>query len=220
MRSIQTGKSDKLLLKGSQFLLGSRVREDLAKARSLILRAAELDNPDALFLAHMILADGLGGPFDRTKAFGFLQRGVELGSLEATYCLGFSYLNGGLGNIGYSDEVVKQQLLPVDEKKGLALLEAAASQGHALAVLRIAEYWESRAEVDPAMLGRALKWYKKGVALGEPNCMIHFADFLILGKALPKDRKKARILYLAAKKSGDICAKRTARERLKESAIR
>ena len=210
----QADKSKELLLKGVRYLVGTRVSKDEEKARALLVQAAELDNADALFLAYMMLANGQGGPFDRARAFRFLQRAAELGHLEAIYSLGYCYLNGGMSNIGYPDEVLRQQGVPMDEKKGLALLNAAVSQGHGLAALRIAEYWEGRADVEPTRLKQAVKWYEKGMALGEPNCLIHLADLHILGKALAKDRKKARMLYQRAERADDICAKSTAEQRL------
>jgi TPR repeat protein len=210
----QADKSKELMLRGTRYLLGTRVSKDEEKARMLLVQAAELDNADALFLAYMMLANGQGGRFDLAKAFRFLQRAVELGNLEAIYSLGYCYINGGMGNIGYPDEVLRQQVVPVDEKKGLALLNGAVSQGHGLAALRIAEYWEGRAKGDPAMLRRAVEFYEKGMALGEPNCLIHLADLYILGTALPKDRKKARMLYRRAERADDTCAKSTAEQRL------
>ncbi|MCX6906344.1 MAG: hypothetical protein NTW03_23260, partial [Verrucomicrobia bacterium] len=74
-----------MLLQGARYLAGSGVSKDAEKARSLVVQAAELDNPDALYLAYMMLANGQGGPFDRAKAFRFLHRAVELGNLGAIY---------------------------------------------------------------------------------------------------------------------------------------
>jgi uncharacterized protein len=210
----QADKSNEMLLQGTRYLAGSDVSEDAEKARSLLVQAAELDNPDALYLAYMMLANGQGGPFDRARALRFLQRAVELGNLEAIYSLGYCYMNGGMGNVGYPDEVLRQQSVPVDEKKGLELLTAAVSQGHGLAALRIAEYWEGRAEGDPSMLRQAVEWYEKGMELGEPNCLIHLADFHVLGVAVPKDREKAWMLYKRAARADEICAKSTAEQRL------
>ena len=212
MKESPTG--DELLSRATQYLLGSGVPKKEAKAQSLLVQAAELDNPEALHLAYLMLAHGEGGAFLPRKAFQFLVRAAELGHVEATYSLGFCYMNGGMGNIGYSDEVLQQQVVPVDENQGLELLAAAAAQGHGLAALRIAEYWEGHAKDEPAMLRRAVEWYKKGMALGEPNCLIRLADFHILGKVLPKDRKTARMLYKRAEKADDQCAKRIAEQRL------
>ena len=184
--------------------MGSGVPKNENEARSLFIEAAELDNPDALHLAYLMLAHGEGGVFDRAKAFRFLRRAAELGHREAIYSLGWCYMNGGMGNIGYPDEVLQQQVVPVDENKGLELLTAAAAQGHGLAALRVAEYWEEHAKDDPVMLRRAVEWYKKGMVLGEPNCLIRLADFHILGKVLPKDRKTARVLYKQAENADDI----------------
>jgi len=164
----------------------------------------------------MMLANGKGGPFDRAKAFRFLRRAAELGHLEAIYSLGYCYMAGGMGNVRYPEDVLAQQPVPMDEKKGLELLNVAVAQGHGLAALRIAEYWEEQAENNPALLKRAVEWYEKGRALGEPNCFIHIADFHILGEVLPKDQKQARMLYKQAAKADDICAKSTAKQRLEK----
>jgi len=212
----KANESNELLRQGTQYLLGREVLKDECKARSLLVQAAELENPDALYLASVMLGNGLGGPFDRATAFRFLQRAVELGNLEAIYSLGYCYINGGMGSIGYSEEVLRQKLVPVDVVKGLELLKAAVVRGHALAALRIAEYWDGRAEAEPAMLSHAVEWYEKGMTLGEPNCLIHLADLHILGKGLDKDRKKAWILYNRALMSQDICAKTTAEQRLEQ----
>ncbi|MEW6078738.1 MAG: tetratricopeptide repeat protein [Thermodesulfobacteriota bacterium] len=212
----QAEKSNELLRQGTQYLLGRGARRDEKKGRELIVQAAELDNPDAMHLAYMMLAHGQGGPFDRKKAFQFLKRAAELGHLEATYILGYCYIAGGMGNNGYSTEILNQQPVPMDEEKGLKYLYDAADRGHSLAALRIAEHWEDRAEDEPEFLERAVMWYEKGVALGEPNCLIHLADFHILGKVLPKDPKKARKMYKQAAKSDDICARSTAKQRLEE----
>ena len=214
--AVDLNESNELTRQGAQYLLGRGVLKDECKARSLLVQAAELEDPKALYLAYMMLANGVGGPFDRVRGFHFLQRAVELCYLEAIYSLGWCYMNGTLGNIGYSDEVLRQQSVPLDEVKGLELLHAAVAQGHALAALRIAEYWEGWAEDDPALFSQAVEWYEKGMALGEPNCLIHLADFHILGKGLAKDRKKAWILYNRAVISEDDCAKSTAKQRLEE----
>ena len=209
-----TNKSNELLLHGTQYLLGRGVPKDEEQARSLLVQAAELDNPDALHLSYIMLAHGQGGPFDRAEAFRFLQRAAMLGHLEAIYSLGYCYMAGGMGNGGYSEAVLNQQPVPVDETKGMELLHAAADQGHGLAALRIAEHTEELADGDPTMLRRAVEWSEKGASLGEPNCLIHLVDFHILGNVLTKDRKKARVLYKKAEKSDDVCAKTTARQRL------
>src|SRR5437899_5514278 len=97
----------RLLLKGTRYLLGTGVPKDQENARSFLVQEAELDNPDALFLAYMMLANSQGGSFDRARAFRFLQRAVELGNVEAIYSLGYCYMNGGMGNIGYPDEALR-----------------------------------------------------------------------------------------------------------------
>ncbi|MEX2121216.1 MAG: SEL1-like repeat protein [Pirellulales bacterium] len=56
------------------------------------------------------------------------------------------------------------------------------------------------------------------MALGEANCLVHLADFYILGKSVEKDHKKARMLYEQAANSDDFCAKSAGQDRLEHFA--
>lgn len=189
---------------------------DEAKARALFLQAAEMGNAGAMHFAYHMLSQGQGGPFDRAKAFEYLVRSAELGQVESIYSLGFCYLNGGMGNGGYSDEVLAQKRISADIPKALELLTRAAQEGHGLAALRIAEHFEGEADNDPLLLQKAIDWYERGAVLGEPNCLIHLADMLVLGRGLSKDHKHAKKLYRQAAKSDDICAKNAGKQRLKD----
>jgi TPR repeat protein len=213
-----TRSRDESLQEGLRYLIGEEIQKDERKARELLLEAAEADEPTALFLAYEMLAHGQGGPFDRVRAFRYLQRAADLGEVDAIYSLGFCYMNGGMGNIGYSKAVLKQQVIPVDIEKGLKLLHTAAAQGHDWAALRIAQHYENEADDDPEMLKRAVEWYEKGMALGEDNCLVHLGDFYILGKSVEKNHEKARMLYEQAAKSDDVCAKRAGQDRLQHFA--
>jgi len=209
---------EELLQEGLDYLTGDGVGKDEEKARALLVEAAEADEPAALFLAYEMLAHGWGGPFDRATAFRYLLRAAELGEVDAIYALGYCYMNGGMGNNGYPDEVLKQKRVPRDIQKGLELLHTVAAQGHEWAALRIAQHYEDQADDDPEMLKHALEWYEKGMGLGEANCLVHLGDFYILGKGVEKDHKKARMLYEQAANSDDVCAKRAGENRLNDFA--
>lgn len=212
-----TPSREESLEEGLRYLIGNGVRLNDTKARALLLEAAEADEPTALFLAYEMLAHGKGGPFDRARAFRYLQRAVDLGEVDAIYSLGYCYMNG-MGNNGYSRVVLDQMRVPKDIEKGLGLLHTAASQGHEFATLRIAQYYEDQADDDPEMLTRAVEWYEKGIALGEANCLVHLADYYILGRVVAKDHRKARALYEQAAQSDDVCAKGAGRDRLEHFA--
>jgi len=203
-----------LLQQSLKHLLGKGVPKSASKGRALLIQAAEAGDATALYLAHEMLAHGEGGPFDRATAFRYVQRAADLGNLDAIYTLGYYYVTGGMGNIGYSAEVLNQMTVPRDETRGLELWKAAAAQGHALATYRIGEYYEDCATENPNGISVAIEWYERSVALGEPNGLIRLGDFHILGKGVPRNREKARSLYQRAAESDDSCAKSTGKQRL------
>lgn len=204
------------LQQGLRYLLGHGVRKNEKKARGLLVQAAEAGDPTALSLASQMLAHGQGGPFDRATAFRYVQRAADLGNLDAIYSLGYYYMNGGMGNVGYSDEVLEQVTLLRDEAKGLELLKTAAGQGHGLAAFRIGDYYEHLGADNQRMNSHAVAWYKRAIALGESNGLIRLGDFHILGRGVRKDRAKARSLYKRAAESDDVCANSTGRQRLED----
>jgi len=119
-----------------------------------------------------------------------------------------------MGNVGYSDEILNQKKVPRDVVQALTLLEKAAELGHGLAALRIAEHWENESEEDATLFSKAVDWYERGAALGEPNCLVHLADFLIIGKGFAPDKKQAKRYYKRAAESDDVCASNIGRQRL------
>lgn len=210
-RNITTNKA---LTQGLRYLLGDGVRKSKAKGRAFLVQAAEAGDPTALYLASQMLAHGEGGAFDRVTAFRYVERAADLGNLDAIYTLGYYYMSGGMGNIGYSDEVLAQMKVPRDEARGLALCKTAAAQGHGLAAYRVGEYYEDLSADDANMLAGAIEWYERSLELGEPNGLIRLGDFYILGKGVPKDRERARSMYQRAADSDDICANRAGKQRL------
>lgn len=205
-------ESCQLLIKGLDLL--DEGPEGQKKAREYIVKAAEMNHPDALYFAYSMLSRGEGGAFDRSRAFDFLVRAAELDHTESIYSLGYCYLSGGMGNVGYSNEILNQKKVPQDIERALALLEKAANLGHGLAVCRIAEHWENESEEDASLFSKAIDWYERGATLGEPNCLIHLADFLVIGRGSAPDKKQAKRLYKKAAKSDDVCASNIAQQRL------
>jgi uncharacterized protein len=204
--------SDKAFQQGLRFLLGEGVPKDEAKARVLLVQAAEAGNPSALNLAAEMLTHGQGGPFDRATAFRYVERAAGLGDPEAAYTLGYYYMTGGMGNLGYSREILDQMQVKEDEARGLTLWKEAGARGHALATYRMGEYYEERAKD----IAQAIHWYEQAIELGEPNGLIRLGDFNVLGKGVPKDLAKARSLYQRAATSDDSCASSTGKQRLED----
>lgn len=206
----QADKALETLKQGIRLLLGEGVPKDEAKGRDFLIQAAEAGNASALYHAAEMLAHGEAGPFDRATAFRYMERAADLGNADAIHTLGYYYMTGGMGNLGYPRAVLDQKIVEKDEVRGLALWEAAAALGHGPSHYRLGEYYEER-ESD---ILKAIGCYEKALQLGELNGLIRLGDFHVLGKGVPKDLAKARSLYQAAAASDDYCASSTGKQRL------
>lgn len=191
----------------------------MAKALELFEEGAAAGDADCLYLAGCMLQDGLAGRFDRARAFDFIERAAELGHVDATYSLGYFYVNGGMSNLLYSDEILAQKKVPKDEAKGLALMKAAAERGHPTAMLNVARFYYSRHDECSAHLQEALEWHAKGIKAGEASCMVDLADLLVLGDVVPEDLDQAKQLYQQAKRAKtNSSASKAAAQRLRDFA--
>ena len=191
--------------------------DEPAKALVLFEEGAALGDADCLYLAGSMLQDGLAGRFDRSRAFDYIERAAGLGHVDAIYSLGYFYVNGGMSNLRYPDEILNQKRVPRDEAKGLALMRRAAEQGHQTAILNVARFFNDRREVNTQYAQEALEWYAEGIKAGEASCMVDMADLLILGEIVTEDLDRAKQLYQQAKLSRtNSAAKNAATQRLKD----
>ena len=127
-------------------------------------------------------------------------------------------MEGGMGNLGYSDEILDQMRVERDEELGLSLYLKAAAHDHRDAVLHIARFYaDENCDAENA-LSESIRWYEKGIKLGEPSCMIDLADMHVLGIGVPTDSKRARALYKKAYRAKDVAhnVKEVAKERIDE----
>lgn len=187
------------------------------KALVLFEEGAALGDADCLYLAGFMLQDGLAGRFDRSRAFDYIERAAGLGHVDAIYALGYFYVNGGMSNLLYSDEILNQKRVPKDEAKGLALMRRAAEQGHKTAILNVARFYYDHRDKDPQYIPNALAWYAKGIQENEASCMVDMADILVLGEAVAENLDEAKKLYQRAKRSNsNTSARNAATQRLKD----
>lgn len=194
-------------------------KNQTTKALSLFEEGAAAGDADCLYLAGCMLQDGLAGRFDRARAFDFIERAASLGHLDAIYSLGYFYVNGGMSNLLYSDEILAQKKIPKDETKGVALMKAAAERGHQTAILNVGRFYYRQRDKCSAHLEEALKWYETGIMAGEASCMVDMADLLVLGKVVPENLDQAKKLYQQAKRSKtNSSASKAAAQRLKDFA--
>ncbi|WP_309399498.1 tetratricopeptide repeat protein [Cerasicoccus maritimus] len=192
----------KLIKKGMKLRYGGfLVKMNPAKALRVFEQGIAVNDPICLYEAGVILQDGLAGYFDRSLAFDYIERSASLGHVDAIYTLGWFYMNGGMGNAGYSEEILNQKVIDKDQEKGLSLLKDAAARNNTSAILHIARYYYYESGSRPDCLKDCIDWHNKGIELGEGSCMIDMADMLILGIGFEKDLTKARRLYEKARDS-------------------
>lgn len=189
-----------------------------AKALGLLEQAADQGHAKAMYFAATILSNGLSGTFDRKKAFSYIQSAAELEDIDAIYTLGFYFMEGGMGNMGYSDEILDQIRVERDFERGLSLYLKAAAHDHPSAVFQLARFYaDEDCDADGA-LSESIKWYEKGIKLGEPSCMIDFADMHILGIGGLADLKRAKALYKMVLRTKDVAqnVKEVAKQRINQ----
>lgn len=209
-------RAEQLFCEGLQCRFGIDRSADSPLALRLFEQAGQMGHGEALYQAAQMLAYGEGVPFDRRRAFAMTKEAAARGVVEAIYSLGFYYMNGGMGNLGYSDEVLSQIKIRRNEPKALALYSKAARLGFGLAMYRLGEYWQSQSRWNRCALIRAASWFARGAEAGEPSCMVEFGDMCYFGLGIPRDRSKARRLYNRAAASGDAEAEEAARLRIAE----
>ena len=83
-------------------------------------------------------------------------------------------------------------------EEGIALLEKAAGQGHAYAMVRLGQLYYSRKEHE-----RAVEWYTKGTEAGLPYAMFNLGCCLDAGQGVAApDHPAAAELYRRASDAG------------------
>ena len=186
---------DQILEEAYKHRWGEGVPKDPQKALELYEIGISKGYDFCKYEAGSMLKDGASGVFDRSRAFDLIEEAAENGVVDAIYSLGYFYLNGGMGNVGYSEEVLKQKEIETDTEKGIQYLKVAAKYNHPNAIVNLARhyYWQSKDK--PRLLKDAIKWWKKGIKIGELSCMVDIGDLHILGIGVKKDKIKAWNLY-------------------------
>jgi uncharacterized protein len=125
---------------------------------------------------------------DHTKAIKLYSEAADLGDVESMVILGSRLLNG--------EEALRSEV------RGLYWLNKAAEAGGASAHFVLGNYQESVKKSDEA----ALAAYMRGVAVGQPDCMVQVANFNLAGRGIKKDTAKAKELLKEAGQKGSTQA--------------
>ena len=167
------------------------VKKDRKAALSWYEKSASQDCVEGLLMCAQYYVSGDGGSLkNNKKAYEFIERAANLGSLEAKYKLGIFYWDG----VG----VVK------DEVKGFKLIQETAKAGYGPGMLLTGWFFKEGKNVKKDLV-EALKWFESAAAKGERDAMLELAGAYGLGPdskyRIQKNFPKG-VAYL--KKSADL----------------
>lgn len=152
----EAGDAEAQTALGEIYAEGKQVRGDYREAVNWYRKAAEKENPRALFHLGALYEIGQGVPRDEAEAARLYRKAAEQGLADAQYSLAGMY---GLG-----------RGVPHNPKEALSWYQKAAAQGDALACYNLAERYERGRDVDPDLV-EAYKWHalaaERGLKDGE-----------------------------------------------------
>ena len=203
-----------LTVLGGIYLDGHGVEVDEAKAFDCYMQAASMGDEMALTQLGMMYVEGRGVEQDPTQGYFWLNESAQKGHNEGMYALAFCYKEGfGVeqdvekaaewfkksAEAGYVDAMLElanyyQESL-IDYDKAKYWLNQAAEQGNAEAMNQLGVMYSDIVDNNPK---EAIKWYKKAIALNQPNAYRNLALCYRDGTGVKKDLKKAEELLQKA----------------------
>ncbi|ASP33714.1 tetratricopeptide repeat protein [Labrenzia sp. VG12] len=174
---------------GLAYERGAGVDQDFANAADQYRQALEEERyPRALAYLAWLYQEGKGVTQDLTEARALYEEAAGEGDLFAKTELGLAYVNGS-------------EMTGRDVDAGRRLLREAAEKDHSPAILALADMYERGVGV-AADAVEAIRWYERGVALGEPEAMSSLGDFYENGNEVEQDFSRAFELYQKALDGG------------------
>lgn len=187
LKAAEGGHLQAQLDMGGIYLNGGRgQRPDMAKAYHWFSRAAGQGSLQAEVFVGMLLYDGQGVQRDQAAALQHWRKAADGGIAEAQFRLG---------------RVLAQS--PDTAAEGVALLEQAARPNERGGVPQAATalgniYFQGRSGVAKDV-ERAVEWYARGAAAGDPMAQHVYALMLLSGAPVPQDTERGlSMLRLAA----------------------
>jgi uncharacterized protein len=168
-----------------RFLTKVEAERDAQQGVNWLKRAAEGGHPEAMERLATLLRNGRDVPHDVPAALAWYRKAAETGRAPAQYWTGMMLLNGETG--------------PRDGAGGEAWLRKAAEQDYAPAQARLALELLRR----DAASAEAVALLNDAVAQGNPFAQGALGRVYELGKAVPRDYRKAAALYHESAAAGD-----------------
>ena len=170
---------------GYLHLIGLGVPEDPAKAIALFENAAAKGDPYAMNSLGRAYRDGTGVPADRDKAIDWFLKAAAQGHSFAYNNLGYMLAEAG------------------DAERALPLFEASAESGDVYGYNNMGYAYQNGVGVTPD-LQKAIAWYEKAAAGGQPNAPINLG-FIYRdgGPGLEPDPRRAAFWFAEAAKGGN-----------------
>jgi TPR repeat protein len=201
LKKAKAESAEHMLAVGNDFLNGTGVVANQAKATVWFKKAAEEGEPQAMAKLGYSYITGAGIVKDEKLGLKWLRKSVRLGNSEGMYQLGLMYLKG--------IEVRKHG------KKGVGWLVKSAQKGRTESLDFLGElYYKGNYGIDPD-LKKAFDWYQKAADSDSAQGMYYLAQMYEQGKGIEADREKAIEWYSKAAVKNDV----RAQQRLKKQGL-
>lgn len=191
-KAAEQGQADAQLKLGIACLTGDGVpARDVVQGRQWLGRAADNGQVDAARFLGLILLRGMDVVPDLERGRDLLAQAAHAGDVEATWWLA-CYTAGER-----SDTPRHEAARP--------LLERAAAQGHARAMTHLAYVLDGIQGPGTPVHGDTLaagRWLLKAAEAGDGGALLALAEWCAVGRALPRDPGRARLLAGAAAQRG------------------
>jgi len=195
---------------GIMFLEGQGIPKNEAEGYRWIRMAAEKGDPRASYLCGLLLCQGRGVSTNSEEGIQWLKKSAAMGNSTAEAKLGQDYLFG--------DDGVKK-----DPEAAFPLIKKAAEMGSPWACASMGHFYYLGQHV-PADREKAIKWFKKGIDLGEVGAAGEYGD-LLLASGDPYNA----YIYLTLAKGGPYarvemalpeCANRLTESQINEAGLK
>ena len=168
--------------------VGNGDAPDLERAVAHYRDGVKGGNPVAMGRLGECCWDGRGTPKDRRAAIRWFRRGAVAGDPVAAL---------GLGRALCLGEGVRR-----DRLGAVRWLEQAASGGQNRAYGWIGRCWFEEGEDRPGAIPASVRWFRRGVAAGDPESEVGLAICHLLGAGVRRSPRKALALFRLAKSHG------------------
>ncbi len=174
--------------------VGNGQEPDLPRAVAHYREAVKGGNPVAMGRLGDCCWDGRGTPVDRRAALAWFRRGAAAGDPVA---------GGGRGRARCLGEGVRR-----DRLEAIRWLEEASAGGQTRACGWLGRCWFEEGEDRPGALASSARWFRRGVAAGDPESEVGLGICHLLGAGVRRSPRKALELFRLAKAHGHDAADR------------